>query len=191
MREVEGNELIIGTIDIGARRLYRHRPASSRKMSSIGDGAELGDLTAIGAGGRVGAWESLGRLAGPQGRHGRSRRAGPAAHGFAARAGGSSWRFMYVVLLLAMPPLGLLPIFPAFWVFDRIDDLIGTADFDRTLYMLSIPIMAWPTAFVMVLVTVGSSRLAAGSSCRGCAKGLIRFIPGSISANGRWRSRPR
>ena len=62
---------------------------------------------------------------------------------------------MYGVLLLAIPPLGLLPIFPAFWVFDRIDDLIGTADFDRTLYMLSIPVMAWPTAFVMVLVTVG------------------------------------
>ena len=62
---------------------------------------------------------------------------------------------MYAILLLAIPPLGLLPIFPAFWVFDRIDDLIGTADFDRTLYMLSIPIMAWPTAFVMVLVTVG------------------------------------
>ena len=62
---------------------------------------------------------------------------------------------MYTILLLAIPPLGLLPIFPAFWVFDRIDDLIGTADFDRTLYMLSIPVMAWPTAFVMVLVTVG------------------------------------
>ena len=62
---------------------------------------------------------------------------------------------MYGVLLLAIPPLGLLPIFPAFWVFDRIDDLIGTADFDRTLYMLSIPVMALPTAFVMVLVTVG------------------------------------
>ncbi|MGH6935509.1 MAG: hypothetical protein ACRED2_04860, partial [Methylocella sp.] len=62
---------------------------------------------------------------------------------------------LYGVLLLAIPPLGLLPIFPAFWVFDRIDDLIGTADFDRTFYMLSIPIMALPTAFVMVLVTVG------------------------------------
>jgi non-ribosomal peptide synthetase-like protein len=48
-----------------------------------------------------------------------------------------------------------LPIFPAFWVFDRIDDAIGAADIDRLLYMASIPIMAWPTAFVMVLVTVG------------------------------------
>ena len=59
------------------------------------------------------------------------------------------------MLLLAIPPLGLLPIFPAFWVFDRIDDLVGIADIDRTLYMASIPVMAWPTAFVMVLVTVG------------------------------------
>ena len=149
---VEGNELIIGTIEIGAEA-YIGSSCVIEENVVIEEGAELGDLTAIGAGGRVGAWEvwdgSPGRKVG------KVDRAALDAPPTASRARRGIMALMYGVLLLAIPPLGLLPIFPAFWVFDRIDDLIGTADFDRTLYMLSIPIMALPTAFVMVLVTVG------------------------------------
>ena len=149
---VEGNELIIGTIEIGAEA-YIGSSCVIEENVVIEEGAELGDLTAIGAGGRAGAWEvwdgSPGRKVGMVDR------AALDAPPTASRARRGIMAIMYRVLLLAIPPLGLLPIFPAFWVFDRIDDLIGTADFDRTIYMLSIPIMALPTAFVMVLVTVG------------------------------------
>jgi non-ribosomal peptide synthetase-like protein len=149
---VEGNELIIGTIAIGAKT-YIGSSCVIEENVVIEEGAEIGDLTAIGAGGRIGAWEvwdgSPGRKTGMVDRAALD--TPPVASG--ARRTGMA--IMYTILLLAIPPLGLLPIFPAFWVFDRIDDLIGTADFDRTLYMLSIPVMAWPTAFVMVLVTVG------------------------------------
>ncbi len=149
---VEGNELVIGTIGIGAEA-YIGSSCVIEENVAIEEGAELGDLTAIGAGGRAGAWEvwdgSPGRKVGMVDRAARD----PPPKASSARRG--IMALMYGVLLLAIPPLGLLPIFPAFWVFDRIDDLIGTADFDRTLYMLSIPIMALPTAFVMVLVTVG------------------------------------
>src|SRR5437870_4598263 len=62
--------------------------------------------------------------------------------------------FIYTILLLAIPPLGLLPIFPAFWVFDQIDNVIGLASIDRFRYMMSIPLMAWPTSFALVIVTV-------------------------------------
>ncbi len=62
--------------------------------------------------------------------------------------------FLYALMLLAIPPVGLLPLFPAFWVFDRIDEWMGLAATSRMLYMAAIPIMAWPTSFVMVLVTV-------------------------------------
>jgi non-ribosomal peptide synthetase-like protein len=149
---VEGNELIIGTIDIGAEA-YLGSSCVLEENVVIGEGAELGDLTAIGPGGRVGAWEVWD---GSPGRKIRMvDRAALDAPPKASAARRGVMAAMYGLLLLAIPPLGLLPIFPAFWVFDRIDDLIGTADFDRTLYMLSIPIMAWPTAFVMVLVTVG------------------------------------
>ena len=149
---VEGNELIIGTIDIGAKA-YIGSSCVIEENVVIEEGAELGDLTAIGAGSRAGAWEvwdgSPGRKVGMVDR------AALDPPPTASSAHRAITLLMYGVLLLAIPPLGLLPIFPAFWVFDRIDDLIGTADFDRTFYMLSIPLMALPTAFVMVLVTVG------------------------------------
>jgi len=149
---VEGNELIIGTIDIGANA-YIGSSCVLEENVVIEEGAELGDLTAIGAGGRIGAWEVWDGSPGRKVRMVDRALLDPPPAASIARRG--IMAIMYGVLLLAIPPLGLLPIFPAFWVFDRIDDLIGTADFDRTLYMLSIPIMALPTAFVMVLVTVG------------------------------------
>ena len=149
---VEGNELIIGTIDIGAEA-YLGSSCVIEENVIVEEGAELGDLTAIGAGGRVGAWEVWDGS--PAHKIGMVNRAALDSPPVASRARRTVMAIMYTILLLAIPPLGLLPIFPAFWVFDRIDDFIGTADFDRTLYMLSIPVMAWPTAFVMVLVTVG------------------------------------
>lgn len=149
---VEGNELIIGTIDIGAKA-YIGSSCVLEENVVVGEGAELSDLTAIRAGCQVGAWElwdgSPGRKAGMVDRAALDH---PPAASAVRR---SLMGFMYFISVLAIPPIGLLPIFPAFWVFDRIDDWIGTADFDRTSYMLSIPVMAWPTAFVMVLVTVG------------------------------------
>ncbi|MGH6794361.1 MAG: AMP-binding protein, partial [Methylocella sp.] len=149
---VEGNELVIGAIDIGANA-YIGSSCVIEENVVIEEGAELGDLTAIGARGRVGAWEVWDGSPGRKVRMVDRGALDPPPTASLARRG--IMAIMYGVLLLAIPPLGLLPIFPAFWVFDRIDYLIGTADFDRTLYMLSIPVMALPTAFVMVLVTVG------------------------------------
>ncbi len=149
---VEGNELVIGPIEIGA---HAHIGSSCvlEEDVVIGEGAELGDLTSIGAGGRVGRWDSWDGSPGRKiGVVDRSALDEPSKASPARRL---VMTLIYAALLLAIPPLGLLPIFPAFWVFDRIDDLIGVADIDRTIYMASIPIMAWPTAFVMVLVTVG------------------------------------
>jgi non-ribosomal peptide synthetase-like protein len=149
---VEGNELIIGTIVIGAGT-YVGSSCVIEEDVVIGEGAELADLTTIGAGGRVGAGESFDGSPGRKvGMVDRTALDQPSVASIVRKRG---MAVMYLVLLFVIPPLGLLPIVPALWVFDRIDDLIGTADIDRTLYMASIPIMAWPTAFVMVLVTVG------------------------------------
>ncbi len=148
---VEGNELVIGTIDIGAN-VYIGSSCVIEENTVIEEGAELADLTAIQAGSRIGAWEiwdgSPGRKAG------KVDRAALDAPPDASISRRSAMMALYIIALLAIPPLGLMPIIPAFWVFERIDDMIGTADVDRTLYLLSIPIMAWPTSFVMILVTV-------------------------------------
>lgn len=149
---VEGNELVIGPITIGDHA-YIGSSCVIEEDVVIGEGADLGDLTSVGSGGRIGAWESWDGS--PARRIGAVDRAELDAPSTASKPRKFIMASIYLILLLAIPPLGLLPIFPAFWVFDRIDDLVGIADIDRTLYMASIPIMAWPTAFVMVLVTVG------------------------------------
>ncbi|MEA2841259.1 MAG: hypothetical protein QOF41_2589 [Methylobacteriaceae bacterium] len=149
---VEGNELIIGSIEI-ADDAYIGSSCTIQEDVVIGESAELRDLTSLSSGARVGYAElydgspglkvgsvDVGALDAP-------------AHGSIARR--SLHTFIYTVLLLAIPPLGLLPIFPAFWVFDQVDNVIGLGAIDRFRYMLSIPLMAWPTSFALVIVTVG------------------------------------
>jgi non-ribosomal peptide synthetase-like protein len=148
---VEGNELVIGTIDIGDN-VYIGSSCVIEENTIIEEGAEISDLTAVSAGCLIGAFEVWdGSPARKTGKVDRSALRAPPSASFWRRG---AMMALYLLALLAIPPLGLMPIIPAFWVFDRIDDLIGTADFDRTLYLASIPIMAWPTAFVMILVTV-------------------------------------
>ncbi len=148
---VEGNELIIGPIVIGADA-YVGTSCVIQNDVVIGESAELRDLTSIPAGTHVGAaeiWDgSPGRKLGlvdlnelpEQAEASTARRALQTA--------------LYTVLLFVIPAIGLLPIFPAFYVFDHVDEWLGIADSNRLLYLASIPLMAWPTAFVMVLATV-------------------------------------
>jgi non-ribosomal peptide synthetase-like protein len=148
---VEGNELVIGTIDIGAQ-VYIGSSCVIEENTVIEEGAELADLTAVRAGSRIGAWEAWDGS--PGRKTGKVNRAVLDEPPTASIARRGAMMLLYLISLLAIPPLGLMPLIPAFWVFERIDDVIGTADIDRTLYLLSIPIMAWPTSFVMILVTV-------------------------------------
>ena len=146
-----GADMIIGPIDIGAD-CYLGSSCVLSEYNILEEGAELRDLTALSPNVRVGAWEiwdgSPGRCVGSVAKEELP------AFAEASPARRSLQSFLYALLLLAIPPVGLLPLFPAFWVFDRIDEWLGLAATSRRLYMAAIPIMAWPTAFVMVLVTV-------------------------------------
>ncbi len=146
-----GAEMIVGSIDIGAD-CYLGSGCVIEENVVLEEGAELRDLTALAPHTKVGAWEiwdgSPGRCIGSVDKEALR----PFATVSAGRRGVQS--FLYALMLLAIPPVGLLPLFPAFWVFDRIDEWLGLASVSRMLYMAAIPIMAWPTAFVMVLVTV-------------------------------------
>ncbi|MFO1114798.1 MAG: Pls/PosA family non-ribosomal peptide synthetase [Beijerinckiaceae bacterium] len=147
---VVGNELIIGTIEIGADA-YVGTSCVIEENTVIGESAEIRDLTSIAAGARIGAHEIWdGSPARKLGVIDPADLDPPAEAGAGRR---TMQTFAYTVLLLVIPPLGLLPIFPAFWVFDRMDSWLGILD--RTLYLAAIPIFAWPTAFVLVLLTVG------------------------------------
>lgn len=147
----EGADMIIGPIEIGPD-CYIGSSCVIEDHCVIEEGAELRDLTAIAPHQRVRAWEiwdgSPGRCVGSVDKE--SLR--PFAQVGQVKRGVQT--FLYALLLVAIPPIGLLPLFPAFWVFDRIDEWMGLAATSRMLYMAAIPIMAWPTSFVMVLVTV-------------------------------------
>ena len=148
---VVGNELIIEPVVIG-RDAYVGSSCVIEGGVVLGEGAELKDLTAIAAGTIIPDFEvwdgSPGRKVGVN---------DPAdLEDFPTTtpARRAVQTFCYTIAMLAIPPIGMLPIFPAFWVFNQLDEWIGIATLDRTLYMASIPLLAWPTAFAMVLITV-------------------------------------
>jgi non-ribosomal peptide synthetase-like protein len=149
---VEGNELIIGEITLGPD-IYIGSSCVIEENVVMEEGAELRDLTSISAGAHIGPWEIWDGSPGTNvGLVDRTTLDPQATASFTRRL---CMNVGYGLMLLMIPPLGLLPIIPSFWVFDKIDDLIGIADVDRLLYMAMIPVMAWPTAFVTVLATVG------------------------------------
>lgn len=148
---VEGNELVIGTVDIGADA-YVGTGCVIEEGVSIGDGAVLEDLTSLPSGSRVGPneiWDgSPGRLIGsvdPETLE------APAQATMARRI---EVQLISAALALVLPVLGLLPIFPAFWAFDTIEAAMKFSESEYYYYLAAIPLLAWPTAFVLVLATI-------------------------------------
>ncbi len=148
---VEGNELVIGEIEIGADA-YIGTSCVIEENVVIGDGAELSDLTSLPAGARVGAHEIWnGSPARHVGAVNEAELDAPARVGKTRRR---AFTLVTALLALALPPLGLAPIFPAFWAFDRIENWMGLSESQHLYYLVAIPFFAWPTAFVLVIATV-------------------------------------
>jgi len=147
--EVVGNELLIGRIHLGAESHVGTSAVIGRDVI-VGDGAELGDLTALPAGARVGAGEiwhgSPGR---PVGRVDPESLPAPAR---ASRTRKAALSALYLFMLVALPPVSLIPIFPAFTLFEGLSDVIAGAGPHDYLYVL--PILAWPTAMALIVITV-------------------------------------
>jgi non-ribosomal peptide synthetase-like protein len=147
--EIVGNELVIGRIDIGDD-VYIGNSCAISYGSSIGDHAELADLTAIAEGtviGKAEKWDgSPGRKVGAV-----DVAALPAAPQ-ASRARRNLFNLFYALMLIVMPAVSLLPIFPAFYLFDRIDDRLS--DFIEIHYHWYLPVITWPTALFMTAATV-------------------------------------
>jgi non-ribosomal peptide synthetase-like protein len=148
---VEGADFIVGSIELGPDT-YIGTSCVIEEDVIVGASAELKDLTSAPSGMRVAAreiWDGS-----PARKVGMVDMTALPEQSDASPLRRATNAFIYTVLLLIIPPLGLLPIFPAFWIFDRIDDVIGVADVEHWAYLASIPLMAWPTSFALVLVTV-------------------------------------
>ena len=147
--EVIGNELVIGRVTIGQDVAI----GASNVIGAntvIEDHAETADLTTIPAGTVVGAAESWDGSPGRRvGNVDVSALPEPATASPARRA---AFCAVYAFLLAAVPAVGLLPIFPAFYLFDQISDsLSDLTDIDYHAYL---PLLTWPTAMLMTAGTV-------------------------------------
>lgn len=148
---VVGDELVIGTIDIGADA-YIGTSCVIENDVVIGDGAALEDLSSLPAGARIGAHEIWNGS--PARKCGMVDEAALDPPATATPQRRLLMTFLFTLLALAIPPLGLLPIFPAFWAFDKLESLMQITESQHQLYLAVIPAIAWPTAFVLVIVTV-------------------------------------
>ena len=148
--EVIGNELVIGAVDIG-RDAYIGTSCVVGHDVVIGEGAELADLTAVAAGGRIGAWEHWdGAPARQVGKVDPNALPTPVLS--PAPAVQALRNLYYWLVTLFMPSLALLPIFPAYYMLDQYDDVL--ADVIGKNYYWFLPILTWPTAMMLILGTV-------------------------------------
>ncbi|MGL4287146.1 MAG: Pls/PosA family non-ribosomal peptide synthetase [Phreatobacter sp.] len=147
--EIVGNRLIVGTITIGDDA-YIGTSSVIGENAVIGEGAEIGDLSAVEPGTHVPAWELW--KGSPAAKAGLVDHAALPAQAEATRIQRFSMTALYVIALLTVPPLGLLPIFPAFWAFDNMDQVIsGFTKADTLTYL---PLLAFPTAILLIVFTM-------------------------------------
>ncbi len=148
--EVTGNELVLGRVRIGDLAQIGNSCALSHGVA-VGAEAEVEDLTALPPGTVVRDGE---RWDGSPGRKvGEVDRAALPPPADASPRRRFVLGLLYTMILIVIPPVSLMPIFPAFTLFDRIDDFIsGLTDIHYHWYL---PLVTWPTAIVMIFLTVG------------------------------------
>jgi non-ribosomal peptide synthetase-like protein len=147
--EAIGDKLILGRIKIGAD-VSAGASVVFGHGSVIGDHAEIGDLTAIPPGATLGEgeiWDGT-----PGRKIGMVDLAALPEQAQASPRRRALMTAFYVLMLIVLPPISLLPIFPAFWLFDQIDDWIAT--WSEVSYLWYLPILTWPTAMGLIAFTV-------------------------------------
>ncbi len=147
--EVIGNKLVIGRIDVGIDA-YVGTSCVLGHDTVVGDGAELMDLTALPAETQVGAWEVW--EGSPARRTGEVDRASLPPASVAGTLRKSVQTVFYAAMLVLLPPITLIPIIPAFYLFDSLSDVFTTQFSINYLYIL--PLLSWPTAMALILITV-------------------------------------
>jgi non-ribosomal peptide synthetase-like protein len=147
--EAIGDKLIIGKITLG-KDVSAGASVVFGLGCVIGDHAEIGDLSAIRAGTTIGEaeiWDGT-----PAAKIGMVDMAALPEQAQASPQRRAAMTAFYILMLIVLPPVSLLPIFPAFWLFDQIDDWIAT--WSEVSYLWYLPILTWPTAIGLIGFTV-------------------------------------
>lgn len=147
---VEGDKFIVGRVTIGNDVVIGSSSVIENDVT-IGDGAEISDLAAVEAGTVIPAFEAWsGSPARKIGDLNPADLPEPATI-----SPGKLWaqNVLYVVMLLLVPPIGIMPIVPAFRLMEYFDVALNPALGDIN-YLWYMPILALPTAAAMVVFTV-------------------------------------
>ena len=148
--EVIGNQVHVGLIDIGADAMIGNACVIGAD-TVIGDRAEIGDLTAIPAGARIGAGERWDGS--PARRVGMAEASHLPPHpeiGVVRRAFlAIGYFFTYNLVMM----VGLLPIFPAFYLLAHLDAMTF-GDRDNVVPWEWVLLFAWPAALVLVFASM-------------------------------------
>ncbi|HEX8164727.1 MAG TPA: amino acid adenylation domain-containing protein, partial [Beijerinckiaceae bacterium] len=147
--EIIGNEMVVGPVHIGAD-VYIGTSCTIGHDVAIGPHAELADLTAIPEGTVIGEAEKWDGSPGVKVGMVDVAALPPFAEASPRRR--LLFDACYATALAFIPPVSLLPIFPAFYIFDQIDEQIS--EFLEVSYLWYLPVLAWPTALFMILATV-------------------------------------
>lgn len=149
--EVVGNLVYIGTIDIGADAHIGNGCVIGHN-TVLGEGCELGDLTSIAPGTKVADWE---RWDGSPGRKvGMVDPASLPEHPEASEKTRFWQTVGYFLSYNLIMMIGLLPIFPAFYVLYNIDNWTS-GDSDYVIPWHMVPVYAWPAALALVFISMG------------------------------------
>jgi non-ribosomal peptide synthetase-like protein len=147
--EVIGDQVHVGRIDIGAGA-YIGNACVLGHDTVLGAGAELGDMTSLAAGTSVGAGE---RWDGAPARCVGLADPDDATHPSIGRIR-RAWRTMsYFVAYNFVLMIGLLPIFPAFYLLSHLD-AVTFGERDNTVPWTWVFLFAWPAALGLVFVSM-------------------------------------
>ena len=146
---VERNQFIIGPVTIGDEVVVGSSCVIENDVT-IGSGAELDDLTSIQAGGAVPAFEHWGGS--PANKIADLDPADIPEPATASHAVRYLQNALYCVMLIILPPIGLLPVVPAFRFMEMLDTYVNPL-LGEINYLWYMPLLAVSAAAALVFLT--------------------------------------
>jgi non-ribosomal peptide synthetase-like protein len=146
----EGDKFIIGPVTIGNDVTIGSSSVIENDVI-IGDGAELADLTSIEAGCTIPAFESW--SGSPAEKLGDIDPDSIPVAAAASPKGRALQTVFYLFLLIILPPIGIMPIVPAFRIMENLDTYVNPM-MGGINYLWYMPLIALPAAAAMVIFTV-------------------------------------
>lgn len=148
--EYTANEMIIAPVEIGAYA-YVGNACVISGGSKVSEGAELKDLTCVLPDQTIPAWEIWDGS--PPRKVGMVDRAALPEHPEVSAPKRAGLGVLYFITYTLVLMVGLVPIFPAFYVLYNLDYLVG-GELDYSIPWSQLLAYTWPTALILIVVSM-------------------------------------